>query len=249
MATVASVCLDVFLLGIDFSAEGRSGDGYGFEDAVAHHLSRRGVSIRGQGATRVVGPQSLSGLRHQIDAQGDVGDGLLIGEWKTYRGTIPKNDLLRFHAVTEDYWLLNPRSAGRPVFRFFGGTGRITPAARRFAARWGICLITPDTWPALTIADPTIAWPEGDGPTEMDRQTIAWLARPMQSVYRTTSAGRLLLPAPVDDATLEARLLLHDHWSESAWQWWFDRKPSRFAEIANEASTARPRLAGMRGVA
>lgn len=240
MATVASVCLDVFLLGVEFATDGRAGDGYGFEGVVARHLARRGVPIRGRGATRIVGPQSLSGLRHQIDAQGDVGDGLLIGEWKAYRGTIPKNELLRFHAVTEDYWLLNPRAADRPVFRFFGGTGHVTPAARRFAARWGICLITPDTWPVLALVDPTIAWPCGDGPSDLDRRTIGWLARPMQSVYSSTPSGRLILPKPVDDATLEGRLSLHDTWSEHAWTWWFDNRPSRFAHLASTLSHVAP---------
>src|SRR5262245_45725286 len=108
MASISSVCLDVFLLGVDYAADGCAGDGYGFERVVARQLARRGVCVRGAGSTRVVGPQSLSGLRHQIDAQGDVGDGLLIGEWKAHRGTIPKNELLRFHAVTEDYWLKRP---------------------------------------------------------------------------------------------------------------------------------------------
>jgi hypothetical protein len=232
MASVASVCLDIFILGVDYAAERRCGDGYGFENVVARHLTRRGVSVRGRDGTRVVGPQSLSGLRHQIDAQGDIGDGLLIGEWKAYRRTIPKNELLRFHAVTEDYWLLNPRAAGRPVFRFFGGTGRITPAARRFAARWGICLITPETWPALALADPTIAWPEGDGPSSYERRTLTWLARPLQSVFSTTNSGQLLLPAPVDDATVDTRLALQDRWSEVAWDWWFDRGP-RFTDLVS----------------
>lgn len=230
--SIASVCLDVFLLGLDFTADGRAGDGYGFEDVVARHLARRGVAIRGASAMRIVGPQSLSGLRHQIDAQGELGDGFLIGEWKAYRGTIPKNDLLRFQAVTEDYWLQNPRAAGMPVFRFFGGAGKVTQAARRFAARWGISVITPDTWPALALADPTVAWPEGGGPSSLDRRALAWLGRPVQAVYETTSDGRLALPPPVEDAVVDARLALQDRWSEAAWNWWFDHRPSRLFDLA-----------------
>lgn len=231
MPSLSSVCLDVFLVGIDYAADGRAGDGYGFERVVAEHLARRGVAVRAGECTRVVGPQSLSGLRHQIDAQGDVGEGLLIGEWKAHRGRIPKNELLRFHAVTEDYWLLNPGASDRPVFRFFGGTGSVTPAARRFAARWGITLISPDTWPALVLADPMIAWPDGDGPTPHDRRVLAWLSRPIQSVFEQGMDGRISLPPPVDDATLNARLALHDRWSEAAWRWWFDADPSRLDRL------------------
>lgn len=236
MASIASVCLDVFLLGVDYAADGRAGDGYGFERVVARHLAQRGVPVRGSSSTRVVGPQSLSGLRHQIDAQGDTGEGLLIGEWKAYRGTIPKNELLRFHAVTEDYWLQRPHSSGRPVFRFFGGTGKLTPAARRFAARWGISIISPDTWPALALADPLIAWPEGGGPSPQDRRALAWLARPVQSVYEKLPDGRLALPLPVDDATVDARLTLHDRWSEEAWRWWFDADPTRIGRLAGSGA-------------
>jgi hypothetical protein len=233
MASIASVCLDVFILGVDYAAAGLAGDGYGFERVVARHLARRGVPVRGAGCARVLGPQSLSGLRHQIDAQGDAGEGFLVGEWKAYRGLIPKNELLRFHAVTEDYWLQRPREAGRPVFRFFGGTGKVTDAARRFAARWGISLITPDIWPALALADPFLAWPDGDGPSPQDRRVLTWLGRPLQTIYEASPDGRIVLPPPVEDAVVDARLALQDRWSEQAWRWWFDADPSRLDQLAD----------------
>lgn len=234
MASIGSICLDVFLMGVDFAADGRAGDGYGFEAVVANRLARRGVPVRGEGRARIIGPQSLSGLRHQIDAQGDTGDGFIIGEWKAHRGAIPKNELLRFHAVTEDYWLQRPSAPDRPVFRLFGGTGSVTHAARRFAARWGITIITPETWPALALADPHLAWPDGDGPSSLDRRALAWLTRPMQSVYDQLPDGRIALPTPVDDATVDARLALHDRWSEQAWRWWFDSDPARLDAMTGD---------------
>ncbi len=63
------------------------------------------------GGCSFLGRASLSGLAHQVDAVIGCRDVIVIGEWKAYRGTIPKNELLRFKAVSDDYYLsLGPHS-------------------------------------------------------------------------------------------------------------------------------------------
>ena len=156
-----------------------------------------------------------SGLRHQIDAEIMCRDAEVIGEWKAYRGPVPKNELLRFKAVTDDlYDAMASRPPRRPVLRLFGVAGDASPQLRWYAARHGIALVERSRWPAAVLADSLVRWPPGDGPGEIDRQRLAWLCRPLQQVYARLADGRLVLPRRLPDSAVEALLGIHDRWSE-----------------------------------
>ena len=129
---------DLFCLANAHLAAGEAGDGRAFERRVERHLAATGVRpVEVFSGVRSLGSQSLSGLYHQIDATGTMRDAVVIGEWKAYRGAIPKNDLLRFKAATDDYWLRQHQYAMAPVIRVFGGTGYASQALRRYAAVLG----------------------------------------------------------------------------------------------------------------
>lgn len=228
MSTLSGLALDLFLLGHTHLAAGQAGFGSAFERRVREHLDAVGMpDARG---FRVFGRKSLSGLYHQLDEQTSCTNAVVVGEWKAYRGRIPKNDLLRFKAVTDDYWLAGPRHHPAPVVRIFGGTGTVSESMRIYAAHWGIVLVTPDRWPVPTLADPDLLWPpvDVDGPSPVDQRSLASLVRPLDHVLRPQADGSWRVPAMANAPDIAARLGVWEHWSAEAWRWWDDAARGRF---------------------
>lgn len=233
MMSLPTLLRDLFCLANVHLAAGEAGDGRAFERRVDRHLAARGVRrVDVFSGVRSLGSHSLSGLYHQIDATGRTREAVVIGEWKAYRSWIPKNDLLRFKAATDDYWLQQHRYAAAPLVRVFGGTGYVSPALRRYAAHWGICLITPDRWPAPVIAAETTAWPDS-APGHIDRRYLAWLCRPMNAVCIPQSNGGWLIPKPPTNTNIDYFLDLHDRWSDQLWRR-FNGRSDKFQRWANE---------------
>jgi hypothetical protein len=228
MTSLAELCLDLFLAGHAHLAAGEAGDGHGFERRIRDYLEAQALP-HGSGF-RIFGRRSVSGIYHQIDEQTDCTQALIAGEWKAHTGQIPKNDLLRFKAATDDYWLSPRTRRDKPVLRIFGGTGRITPSMRTYAAQWGIVLITPDRWPIPTLCDPDILWgPAGiDGPGPAALRTLRSLMRPLGQLLRPQPDGSWTTPPIPAAEDLAHRLHLWQDWSERAWQWWDDSAPARF---------------------
>ena len=213
MLTFTGLVRDLFSLANDHLATGRAGDGRGFERRVERRFAELGIRpAQAFSGVRLLGSHSLSGLYHQIDATGRTREAVVIGEWKAYQGAIPKNEVLRFKAVTDDYWLRQHSYATKPVFRIFGGTGSVSPALRRYAAQWGICLITPDRWPAPVLAAETTIWPE-TAPDRVTRRYLAWLSRPIGSVLAPQPDGGWLIPKLPTSAMIDHFLAIHDGWS------------------------------------
>ncbi len=234
MTSLSSLCLDLFLLGHAHLAAGRAGRGFEFERRVRGHLGALGLPDARE--FRVLDRRSLSGMYHQLDEQTDCGQALVIGEWKAWIGQIPKNELLRFKAATDDYWLATRTRLDVPVVRVFGGTGHVTKSMRTYAAQWGIVLITPDRWPVPTLCDPDLVWSAGDleSPPEVDAGAMATLVRPMGQILRPLADGGWRLSAMASDADLVSRIALWHHWSERAWRWWDDECAGRFEALMEE---------------
>lgn len=228
MTSLASLCLDLFLLGHAHVEAGQAGEGFAFERRVRRHLDAIGLpNARG---FRVFGHRSISGLYHQLDEQTACHDSLVIGEWKAYSGQIPKNDLLRFKAATDDYWLAEPEHVSIPVVRVFGGTGSVTESMRRYAAHWGIILLTPERWPIPSLCDQDLLWADGDldGPSAPDLRTMTNLIRPMSDLLALQADGSWRIPPMANAADMATRLGVWENWSEWAWKWWDDAGRSRF---------------------
>jgi hypothetical protein len=225
---------DLFCLANAHLAAGEAGDGRALERRIERHLAVIGVQpVQSFSGVRSLGCHSLSGLYHQIDATGRTRDAVVIGEWKAYRKSIPKNDLLRFKAATDDYWLQQQLYGATPVIRVFGGTGYVSHSLRRYAGQWGICLITPDRWPAPVLASETSGWPD-TRPDRNARRYLAWLSRPMNAVLKPDPGGGWLIPKPPTSATLDHVLGLHDRWSGEYWRR-FDGRLGGFKRWVSEA--------------
>lgn len=229
--TLAALCLDFFLLSHAHLAAGLAGQGAAFERRIRGHLDALGLP--NTGGFRVFGRRSMSGIYHQIDEQTSCANALVIGEWKAYQGQIPKNDLLRFKAATDDYWLASASRLSTPVIRVFGGTGTVTEAMRVYAAQWGIALVTPRTWPVPALCDQDVVWsPDGvAGPGASDARTLASLVRSLDRVLAPQNDGSWRIPPVASEAEVRARLRVWDHWSERAWGWWDAPKRGRFDSL------------------
>ncbi len=226
--SLASLCLDLFLLGHAHLAAGQAGDGFGLERRIRRHLDATG-HLNAAGF-RVFGRRNMSGIYHQLDEQTRCARVAVVGEWKAHTGHIPKNELLRFKAATDDYWLEPSTRRDQSVIRVFGGTGTVTPAMRVYAAQWGIVLITPDLWPLPSLLDPHLLWGPGDlpCPTARDALALGSLTRPLNTVLSPASDGGWRVPSIPSAPDLASRLQLWRTWSDRAWSWWDDQSPARF---------------------
>ena len=223
MATFTGLWLDLFVL-----AQQQTNDAVGaargrvWEDAVAERLSERGIPVESvPGGYRVLGFMSLSGLLHQVDSTFVCSDAIVLAEWKAYRGTLPKSELLRFKAATDDYYMtFGAAGLSKPVFRLFGGIGEASYQLRRYAALHGIALIERDRWPLPVLASTECIWPgnPAGGPSGDDQEALAWGVRPLQRVLRPQPSGGFLLPRPQPAARLDSFLRLHEHWSDRLWE-------------------------------
>jgi len=212
----ASLCADLHGLAqqpLDANGPAR---GWRWEERIAEGLRARGFPARSvAGGIHVHGVLPASGLRHQIDGEITCDDALVLGEWKAYHGPVPKNEMLRFKATSDDLYdeMASRRTPPRDVLRLFGVAGDGSPALRSYAARHGIALIERSRWPGPVLADPLLAWPDGRAPTDIDRQRLQWLSRPLQHVYERSADGRLLWPRRIPDPAVQALLAMQDRWS------------------------------------
>lgn len=210
------LCRDLYLLAQEIDPTPGPARGWAWERRIAETLFLRGFPVRSvAGGLEVHGAVPASGLRHQIDAEIGCRDALVIGEWKAYSSPIPKNEVLRFKAVTDDiYESMSAQPPRRPLLRLFGSAGDASYELRRYAARHGIALVERSRWPAAVLADRELRWPDGMAPTEYDRRRLAWLCRPMQRVLRPRPDGSLVISRSPAEPAIDALLALHDWWSK-----------------------------------
>ena len=231
MIALSDLCRDLFLLGhigIDGSGPGR---GRQWEQRVADYLANRGLPSEVlPGGYSIFGHVSLSTLRHQIDCVIGCADAIVIAEWKAFRGKMPKNELMRFKAATDDYFMaLGTQTPKRPVIRIFGGTGEASDAVRAYAYIHGIALIEQGRWPVPTLVSDNVI---GQGEDRLDhraidRKHLAWTVRPFQSVLVAQADGSFVFPGPPKTAQIQALNSLHGYLSDALWEK-IDCNPGRF---------------------
>ena len=233
MITLSNLCRDIFFLAqIDIDGSGPV-RGRLWEQRVADHLASHGVPSEPlPGGYSIFGHVSMSTLKHQIDGTLECSDAIVIGEWKAFKDKLPKNELLRFKAATDDYFMaLGSDAPSRPVIRIFGGIGEATDAIRAYAYLHGIALIERGRWPVPVLIANKAFNPASDypGPGAADRKHLGWAVRPMQRVLVSQVDGSFVFPKPPEKARIQAMLSLHDHWSDALWEEW-DSKPGQFED-------------------
>lgn len=231
----ADLCCDLYVLAQDVTDTHLRGParGWRWEARIADTLWRRGYPVDAMpGGVRVFGTLPASGLRHQTDTALTCLDAHVICEWKSYTGLVPKNELLRFKAATDDLYDTLARELPRqPVMRLFGVGGAVSSPLRWYAARHGITLVERSRWPAPVLADSELRWPDDMAPSEPDRRRLRWLSRPLQEVYPKLPDGSLKLPPPLPTEAVESLLALQDTWSSRLWCA-LDADPGTFEQFA-----------------
>lgn len=216
----AVLCHDLFVLAQEVDEARGPVRGTRWEHRIADALAARGFPATSiPGGVEVHGVVPASGLAHQTDAEITCRDALVIGEWKAYRGTVPKNEVLRFKATSDDlYEAMSGRVPRLPVMRLFGVAGDAGHELRWYAARHGVALVERSRWPAAVLADPHLEWLAGAGPSDLDRRRLAWLGRPMQRVYPALPDGTWTLPRPPRRSAIAGLLDLQQLWSDRLWE-------------------------------
>jgi hypothetical protein len=172
------------------------------------------------GGLTLLGHTSLSGLRHQIDSVFASDEAIVVAEWKAHHGAIPKNELLRFKAASDDYLMaLAGSMPRRPVIRVFGGPGFASERIRRYAALHGIVIIDARRWPAPVLASTDVEWPAmgGLGLGDTARRILGWGSRPWQSVMRPVRGGAFFVDATAPIIRVDRFLRLESYWSDRLW--------------------------------
>ncbi len=218
-------------------------EGAQWESRVQDYLTLRSTPIEAlPGGCQVFGFASLSGLQHQIDLTLGAVDALLIVECKSYRGALPKNELLKFKAVTDDYYMsTGAHQPNVPIIRLFGGPGDATHELRRYAAYHGIVLIDRQRWPVPFLISQQGCF--GALPIPFDvAVALARACRPLQRALRREADGSYRVEPPPASAAVDAILALHDRWS--GWLWTeIDTQPGSFEQMLER------RFADLRNVA
>ena len=231
MISLSDLCRDVFLLAhIDLDESGPS-RGRLWERRVADYLAGRGAHCEVlPGGYRLFGHAPLSRMRHQIDGAIGCADAIVIAEWKAHKGNLPKNELVRFKAATDDYFMaVGNQTPIRPVIRVFGGTGKASHAIRSYAYRHGIALIELDRWPVPTLLSGNAVRQDRSitDAKVADRRHLGWAVRPLQRVLVAQDDGSFVIPRPPRNAQIAALDSLHRRWSDRLWQE-VDCDPGRF---------------------
>lgn len=221
MKSFPELCRDVFLLaGTADLPRGRS-RGQAWERVVSDYLASRMVATEcAPGGLTLMGHTSLSGLGHQIDSVFASDDAIVIAEWKAHQGAVPKNELLRFKAASDDYLTaLGGSMPRRPVIRMFGGPGFACERLRRYAALHGIVVIDARRWPAPVLASTAFEWPApGRCPSDAERRILNWGSRPWQAVMRPVRGGAFFVEGTGPAVRVDRFLRMESYWSDRLWK-------------------------------
>jgi hypothetical protein len=241
LISLTGLTRDLFLLAHRASAD--EAIGALWERQVAAFLGSRGIrSDPLPGGTTVLGHTAISGIGHQVDSVLAASDGLVIAEWKSYRGALPKNELLRFRSVSDDYFMgLAAEAPTKLLLRVFGGPGRYRDDVRRYAALHGILLIDPDRWPVTVLVNDLAIWRRVGlaPPAELERRSLALLVRPLQAVLDRQPDGSYRIPRPPSRVQIDSMLDLHDHWSDRLWDA-VDASPGTFECMVDRITDRTP---------
>jgi hypothetical protein len=201
-----------------------------WERSVQDYLALHSVPVEAAlGGYQVFGMVSLSGLHHQVDLTFGAGDALVIAECKAYRQGPSKNEILKFKAATDDYFLaLGAGMPRKPIMRVFGGPIDASQELRRYAALHGIVLIERNRWPLPFLLSEGLEWLHVRIPSPA-LASIGWLCRPMQHTTVRQADGSYRMRGLPALNVVDSALALHDRLSE--WLWVeVDTFPGRFED-------------------
>lgn len=124
-----------------------------FEDLFYRYCHWRGLALSERAGSRTFrGEPGASGFQHESDGVIAHADVSVHVEMKHLGEPVSKNDLLIFNQKGLDFLMGESSRVRRlPLYRVFVSGGLLSPAARQFAAQWGILAIEPDRLPLLLL--------------------------------------------------------------------------------------------------
>lgn len=104
------------------------------------------------GGRTLRGHRAASGLQHELDAVIALPGSTIHFELKYLQERLTKNELLIFNQKGLDFLFADyPDLRHKPLYRVLLSGNELSPAARRFAAQWGILVIEPGRIPLLLL--------------------------------------------------------------------------------------------------
>jgi hypothetical protein len=124
-----------------------------FESLLYRYSDARRLPLTERSGSRTVrGVRAASGFMHENDAVFAFPEFSVHLELKHLTDELHKNELLVFNQKGIDYLMAESATLRRlPFYRVVLSGGILSPAARRFAAQWGIVVIEPDRLPLLGL--------------------------------------------------------------------------------------------------
>ena len=137
----------------DPSALGPRDRGRFFEEILYRYCAhRRWTLSERSGARTVRGKYAASRFMHESDGVVITPDLTLMLELKYLGAELGKNELLIFNQKGLDALAADGRDLrSKPLYRAIVSGTLLTPAARRFAAQWGILVIEPERLPLPVV--------------------------------------------------------------------------------------------------
>jgi hypothetical protein len=154
-ALLYELSFDMFALVEHWDPSGLSGRERGrfFEQILYRYCDYRNWNLSERAGARTVrGHYAASGFMHECDGVIVTPEVTVMLELKYLGSELGKNELLIFNQKAIDVIAgdgLHLRS--KPLYRFIVSGSILAPAARRFAAQWGILVIEPERLPLLLL--------------------------------------------------------------------------------------------------
>jgi len=147
-----------------------------FEAILVRYGKARELPMSEKAGSRTIrGVRSASGFMHENDAVFAFPDFTVHCELKHLTTELSKNELLIFNQKAVDYLMAEGRTLRNlPFYRIILSGGLVSPAARRFAAQWGILIIEPDRLPFLILHDLCGRFLPGVGNVSLETQDDLW---------------------------------------------------------------------------
>lgn len=146
-----------------------------FEQILYRYCDYRRWTLSERAGSRTVrGQYAASGFMHESDGVVVTPELTLMLELKYLGGELGKNELLVFNQKGLDVLAADGRDLrSKPLYRAIVSGSILTPAARRFAAQWGILVIEPERIP-LPLLHRFAAERAGDGgrPSPQVREAV-----------------------------------------------------------------------------
>jgi len=156
-----------------------------------------GRQVQGPGSLRLFGYPSASGLDHELDAACILDVNVAL-EAKDQRGGIDKTQIDAFDGKTFDYYeSLVQHGRTWALYRMVWSTTPVDRTLRRYAARKGIIIVSPETVPLPSMLAASTQW---DATEWLDDQSLSDLVilgeRACKPLKTSDNAGKLVYQYP-----------------------------------------------------